>query len=461
MGVIYRGIQEPLGREVAVKVMTESLARDRTFVDRFIREAQIASRLNHPQIVHIYDQGQLDGYLYIAMEMVPGNTLAQLLVTRGRFPISEVVHLARQICDVLAYAHAEGVIHRDIKPSNLILDRHGKIKITDFGLAKAVALPSFTATGELLGSPDYLSPEQFRGQPADERTDIYAVGLVLFELATGQRPYSADDPASLMYKVLHEPVPSPRHLRPEVPGVLERAILRSLAKAPSDRHPSATALLADLQAVDRIEAPPLPVPAERTGQPQDLVRILWQTSMVVVPLGFIYSAELFGVASPAARPWLNLILALSFTAASGLTLGVGPGALTGSLLALGQLWLPHPFSRGPLGLALTTAFNLALLTINGAIAGWAGLRPRRAALSLVVMGASFYASALLSALIAAATLSAFRDRSVALPEGLSLRAMGPGAMLLLLLGYAVVGSLAIVYFRILPLISGPSDDGSP
>ncbi len=446
MGVIYRGIQEPLGREVAVKVMTESLARDKSFVNRFMREAQIASRLNHPQIVHIYDQGQLDGYLYIAMEMVPGRTLGELLAARRRFPISEVVDLSQQICDVLAYAHAEGIIHRDIKPSNLILDQHGKIKITDFGLAKALALPSFTATGELLGSPDYLSPEQFRGQPADERTDLYAVGLILYELATGQRPYAADDAASLMYKVLHEPAPSPRDLRPEIPETLDRIVLRCLQKAPEDRFPSSRSLSSALQQI-RDQTAPLPSLAEVSTAriPSDLPRTVWQSLVVILALGAMYGSELLGVGTPASRTWLHLALALAATVATGVSLGVGSGALSGLLLALGQVWLPHPFLRTVLARGLYLAFSGSILAANGAVAGWAGTKPRRLTLALGLMGVSFFAFLLLANLLLATAFPFLRDQSLRQLRSVLPGGLGGGALLVLLVAYLIVGLLITLY----------------
>ncbi|MFQ5945708.1 MAG: serine/threonine-protein kinase [Anaerolineae bacterium] len=445
MGVIYRGIQEPLGREVAVKVMTESLARDQSFVDRFIREAQIASRLNHPQIVHIYDQGQLNGYLYIAMEMVPGHTLGELIAARGRFPIPEVVNLTQQICDVLAYAHAEGIIHRDIKPSNLILDQHGKIKVTDFGLAKALALPSFTATGELLGSPDYLSPEQFRGQPADERTDLYAVGLILFELATGQRPYSAEDAASLMYKVLHDPVPSPRDLLPEIPKTLEGIILRCLEKAPQDRFPSSRYLSEALEGVRDRAAPALAVPrVSTTAIPGDMPRIVWQSVLVILALAAMYGIELLGVGTSAIRAWLHPALALAATVATGISLGVGPGALSGLLLALGQVWLPHPFLRTLLAQGLYLALSGSILVSTGAVAGWAEARPRRAALALGLMGISFFAFLLLANLLLASAFPFLRDQPLRQARG-ALGGLGGGALVVLLAAYLLVGLLAALY----------------
>src|ERR1700694_5685841 len=223
MGMVYRGRQIALGREVAIKVLSRALARDVSYVARFIREAQIIAGLNHPNIVQIYDAGQQGGFLYFAMEFVQGPTIGSLLQLDTIMPHRMAAEYAAQIADALDFAYKErNVIHRDIKPENLMLDRWGKIKVMDFGLARATGLQKITVAKTLVGSIYYASPEQVWGHTLDNRSDIYALGVVLYELVSGQRPFVGRNLPELTQAIVGGSLHLPTTLNPEIdPGVGE------------------------------------------------------------------------------------------------------------------------------------------------------------------------------------------------------------------------------------------------
>ncbi|MBA2391719.1 MAG: serine/threonine protein kinase, partial [Ktedonobacteraceae bacterium] len=204
MGVVYRGKQIALGREVAIKVLPKMLARDASYVARFIREAQIIAGLNHPNIVQIYDAGQQSKLLYFVMEYIQGPTLSNLLHLDGTIPQHLAVEYAAQIADALDAAYRErNVIHRDVKPENLMLNRWGKVKVMDFGLARAIGHQKITVAKTLVGSIYYASPEQVWGEDLDNRSDIYALGVVLYEMVTGQRPFTGRSMPELTQAIIH------------------------------------------------------------------------------------------------------------------------------------------------------------------------------------------------------------------------------------------------------------------
>ncbi len=234
MGVVYRGKQIALGREVAIKVLPQTLARDASYVARFIREAQIIAGLNHPNIVQIFDAGQQIKLLYFVMEYVQGPTLASLLHLDGMIPQYLAVEYAAQIAEALDAAYKERhVIHRDIKPENLMLDRWGKVKIMDFGLARATGHQKITVAKTLVGSIYYASPEQIWGQTLDNRSDIYALGVVLYEMVTGQRPFTGRSMPELTQAIVRDLPRSPRAHNSDLLPELEKIILTALSK---DRH---------------------------------------------------------------------------------------------------------------------------------------------------------------------------------------------------------------------------------
>jgi len=237
MALVYAAHDDRLDRPVAVKVLADNLATHADIRERFVREAQIAAGLSHPNVVDVYDAGE-DGTPYIVMELIDGPTLAEELRRRGRLPVEEATAVAAQVADGLAYAHAQGIVHRDIKPENLILVRGGEVKIADFGIAHAVEATRLTEVGTVLGTAAYLAPEQAAGGPVTPATDVYALGAVLYELLTGRPPHAASTLTELLARDFHQPVPAPGTLEPSVPRTLDAVVERCLAVDPSLR-PSA------------------------------------------------------------------------------------------------------------------------------------------------------------------------------------------------------------------------------
>jgi ligand-binding sensor domain-containing protein/tRNA A-37 threonylcarbamoyl transferase component Bud32 len=248
MATVYKAYQPAMDRYVAIKVLPQHMARDAGFRERFDREARTIARLEHRFILPVYDVLESEGVPFLVMRYTTGGTLSDLLAA-GPVPFTRSLQLVEQVAEALAYAHAEGVIHRDIKPANVLLDRDGSPLLTDFGIAKIVAgANDLTAEGALIGTPFYMAPEQAQGRPADARTDIYALGVVLYELVTGRRPYEAETPLAVAMMHVHDPLPLPRRLNPAIPEPLERVLLKALAKRPEDRFQSATALVEALRA---------------------------------------------------------------------------------------------------------------------------------------------------------------------------------------------------------------------
>ena len=250
MANVYLAEDQELGRRVAIKVLDDRHASDDQFVERFRREAQNAAGLSHPSIVSIYDRGEAEGSYYIAMEYVEGRTLKELLVARGPSPIGIAIDYTRQILSALRFAHRNGIIHRDIKPHNVIVDGDGRVKVMDFGIARAGA-SQMTEAGSIIGTAQYLSPEQARGAPVDQSSDLYSTGIVLYELLTGSVPFTGESPVEIAMKHLSQPPLSPSAARPEVPRDLDYVVLRALAKDPAERYRSAEEMDADLDRIAR------------------------------------------------------------------------------------------------------------------------------------------------------------------------------------------------------------------
>jgi eukaryotic-like serine/threonine-protein kinase len=248
MAAVYLAHDAELERPVAIKVLAEHLASDEAFRQRFLREARMAAKLSHPNVVHVYDQGDEDGRPFIVMEYVEGMTLGDELRGNGPLAPARVVDLGLQICGGLEHAHASGLVHRDVKPGNLLLRADGTVKIADFGIARAAQATKLTQIGSVLGTAAYLAPEQAAGEPVTAAADIYSLGCVLFELLTGRTPYVFESLPELVVKQREEPITPIRELRPEVPAELEAAVMHCLARNPEYRPASAAELAQELAA---------------------------------------------------------------------------------------------------------------------------------------------------------------------------------------------------------------------
>lgn len=249
MGEVYRATQISLDRAVAVKVLPQGLAHQSQFADRFEREAKSAARLIHPNVIQVYAFGIVQDIPYFAMELVEGEDLHERLTREGQLPLDDIMNIMTGVASALAAAGDKELVHRDIKPSNVMLAGTGQIKVMDFGLAKATSMASasLTQSGLIMGTPKYMSPEQARGDSVDKRTDIYSLGIVFYELLTGQLPFRSDTPAGLVFKHVYEAPPPPRTQNDSIPPFLEEVVLRMLEKDPDERYSSAHELLKDLK----------------------------------------------------------------------------------------------------------------------------------------------------------------------------------------------------------------------
>src|SRR5215210_7040389 len=248
MANVYLAEDQELGRRVAIKILNDRHANDDQFVERFRREAKNAAGLSHPNIVSIYDRGEAEGTYYIAMEYLDGRSLKELVVARGPLAIPDAIEATRQVLGALRFAHRKGVVHRDIKPHNVMADADGRLKVTDFGIARA-GTSQMTEAGSIIGTAQYLSPEQAKGAPVDQTSDLYSLGVVLYELLTGVVPFSGDTPVEIAMKHLSATPEPPSAKRAEVPRELDMVVMRALAKDPSDRYQSAEEMDADLARV--------------------------------------------------------------------------------------------------------------------------------------------------------------------------------------------------------------------
>jgi eukaryotic-like serine/threonine-protein kinase len=277
MANVYLAEDEDLGRRVAIKILSERYANDESFNERFRREAKSAASLSHPNIVSIYDRGEADGIPYIAMEVIEGRSLKELILTRGPLPLATAIDYTHQILDALRFAHRNGIIHRDIKPHNILLGAENRAKVTDFGIARAGA-SQMTEVGSIMGTAQYLSPEQARGAPVTAASDLYSVGVVLYEMLTGQVPFSGDSAIEIAMKHLNETPRPPSSLRPELTPELDQVVLRALAKNPEDRYQASEEFSADL---DRVEAG-IPIAPETSAAATAILTGGYETSATQV-----------------------------------------------------------------------------------------------------------------------------------------------------------------------------------
>ncbi len=247
MAEVYRARDRLLDRPVALKVLFPELSVDRSFVERFRREAQAAANLSHPNIVPVFDWGEDTGTYFIVMEFVDGRPLSSILKTSGPLSAERTADVGAHVAAALGYAHKHGVIHRDVKPGNVLITDEGQVKVTDFGIARAINTEeSLTQTGAVMGTATYFSPEQAEGIGVDARSDIYSLGVVMFEMATGRPPFLGDTPVAVASKHVREHPPAPRELNPAIPPTFEAIILKSMAKDPAHRYATAEELRADL-----------------------------------------------------------------------------------------------------------------------------------------------------------------------------------------------------------------------
>lgn len=271
MGRVYRVVDRTVDEDVALKILRPETAADPAVLERFQNELKLARRIAHKNVCRMFHLGVEEGVSFLLMEYVPGQDLRSLLRSRGKLPVGQAVALGRQVAEGLAEAHRLGVVHRDLKPGNIMIGKDGEAKIMDFGIARSLRSPGMTEPGILVGTPGYLPPEQAEGRKVDGRTDIYALGAVLFEIVAGRSPFEGDSPADLAFKRRTEEPPDPRRFDPEIPEALSRIILKCLANDPEKRYQKAEALAADLSVIQEGRSPAVrrpwirPAPALAAG----------------------------------------------------------------------------------------------------------------------------------------------------------------------------------------------------
>ena len=248
MSSVYRAHDRLLERSVALKILHEQYGRDADYVERFRREARAVAQLTHPNIVTVIDRGEQDGRQFIVFEYVDGLNLKELVDEEGPLPARDAIELALQVARGLAFAHDQGLVHRDVKPQNVLIDGDGRAKVTDFGIARSLDVDGMTITGTIMGTSNYIAPEQARGQPVDEQTDVYSLGCVLYELLTGEVPYDGDNFVTVAMRHVNDPVPSVREVRQDVPPRLDWVVQRAMAKDHEERFRSMSELAAELEA---------------------------------------------------------------------------------------------------------------------------------------------------------------------------------------------------------------------
>jgi len=271
MAIVYKAKDTLLNRVVTIKVLREQFVSDEEFIRRFRREAQAAASLSHPNIVSIYDVGKDGDTEYIVMEYVEGKNLKEVIRDYAPLSPDQALSLVRQIGEAIRHAHEHHIIHRDIKPHNILITADGRAKVTDFGIARAVTAATVTHTGDIVGSVHYLSPEQARGLQCNEQSDLYSLGIILYELLTGKVPYDGETPIAIALKHLQEQAEPPAKLNPKISPALEAVIMRAIAKAPEKRYQTAKEFLGDL---DRVQAGrPVSRPADLEGQDLEVTQI--------------------------------------------------------------------------------------------------------------------------------------------------------------------------------------------
>src|SRR5438093_2069009 len=266
MAEVHLGRRRVLGRTIAIKTLLTQFSSDPSFIARFRREAQSAASLNHPQIVRVYDTGSHDGTHYIVMEYIEGRTLRDIIREEGPLLPERAAEIAADVCAALSFAHQHGIVHRDVKPANIMLTKAGSVKVTDFGIARAMTGDTVTQTAAVLGTAQYFSPEQAQAAPVDARSDIYSLGVVLYEMLTRQVPFTGSSPVAIAYKHVKEAPVLPSRLNPDVPPALEAIVMKAMAKNPDNRYQSAQEMREDLlRALHGRPVEATPVLSDSTG----------------------------------------------------------------------------------------------------------------------------------------------------------------------------------------------------
>ncbi len=271
MAEVYRAYHAALDRNVAIKILHPFLGEDPAFKDRFESEARNVARLRHPNIVQVYDfeHDTTRDLYYMVMEYIDGASLRARLLSLEfegqRLTIPESINITRQLASALAYAHSRGMIHRDIKPGNIMFDSEGRVVLTDFGIARIISGPNMTASGSMVGTPAYMSPEQGLGQSGDNRSDIYSLGIVLYQMVTGTIPYDADTPIAVVLKHVNDPLPPPSGLNPDIPEGLERILYKALAKSPAERYQNVEEMIVHLDDLEAASTLVIPIPGHAEG----------------------------------------------------------------------------------------------------------------------------------------------------------------------------------------------------
>ena len=247
MGIVYQAYDKQLKEQVAIKLLSPLLSTDNEALERLTREVSLARRVTHPNVIRIHDIGEVNGLYYVSMEYFGGTNLKEHLKRSGPLSLLGAYQILSQMCSGLEAAHSQGVIHRDLKSQNVMVGPSSQIKIIDFGLARSVHLEGMTATGLIMGTPEYMSPEQVSGKHVDERADIYALGVILFEMLTGRVPFTGDSPIAVGFQQLKDPPPSPRSINPQIPEEVEKIILKSLEKNPIHRYRNVEELRKDFE----------------------------------------------------------------------------------------------------------------------------------------------------------------------------------------------------------------------
>ncbi len=319
MSTVYRAFDPTLERWVAIKLMHRDLSEDPDQLERFRREARAVARLSHPHVVTVIDFGEDDGTPYIVLEYVEGETLKERIKRLGRLPVAEAVAYSIEIGRALTCAHSAGLIHRDVKPQNVLVDMEGRAKVTDFGIARTLEAHGLTATGRVLGTTDYVSPEQALGREVGEQSDVYSLGIALFEMLTGEVPFRADSQVAVAMKHVQEPLPDVQRLRPEVSASLASVVDHATAKELGNRYASADEMVEHLEEVLAIEVART---GEAGGEATSILRALPEDTRGFVPVR---------LRNP--RRWLLTVLALLLVAGAGVAYfasrtekGAGPPA---------------------------------------------------------------------------------------------------------------------------------------